>query len=184
MNTKPLMILSFIAGVAAGSVVTWHYTKKIYEEIAQKEIDSVKEVFSKRATDKVESTDEDKVKESTDSDTYKSILNKQGYANYSVKEEKKGEQEMKPYVIAPEQFGDNSEYEQISLTYYADCVLTDENDDVVEEVEETVGFESLNHFGEYEDDSVFVRNDVKKCDYEILLDTRRYYSEIRGNGRY
>ena len=26
----------------------------------------------------------------------------------------------------------------------------------------------------YEDDSVFVRNDVMKCDYEILLDHRNY----------
>lgn len=32
----------------------------------------------------------------------------------------------------------------------------------------------LKHFGEYEDDSVYVRNDAKKCDYEILLDQRNY----------
>ena len=44
-------------------------------------------------------------------------------------------------------------------------------------MEEMVGFESLNHFGEYEDDSVFVRNDAKKCDYEILLD-QKLYSDV------
>ena len=45
---------------------------------------------------------------------------------------------------------------------------------VVDDVEEIVGEESLTHFGEYEDDSVFVRNDRLKCDYEILLDQRNY----------
>ena len=40
--------------------------------------------------------------------------------------------------------------------------------------EESVGKESLTHFGEYEDDSVFVRNDNLKADYEILADKRTY----------
>ena len=39
-------------------------------------------------------------------------------------------------------------------------------------MDNVVGLESLAHFGEYEDDSVFVRNDRLKCDYEILLDQR------------
>ena len=80
----------------------------------------------------------------------------------------------KPYVISPEEFGEFEEYEKISLTYYADQVLTDENNEEVDDVEEIVGEESLTHFGEYEDDSVFVRNDRLKCDYEILLDQRNY----------
>ena len=44
----------------------------------------------------------------------------------------------------------------------------------VEDVDNVVGEESLNCFGKYEDDSVFVRNDVLKADYEILLDERNY----------
>ena len=67
--------------------------------------------------------------------------------------------------------------DRISLTYYADGVLADENDEVIEDVEDAVGIDSLNRFGEYEDDSVFVRNDARKCDYEILLD-QRTYSEV------
>lgn len=85
----------------------------------------------------------------------------------------------KPYVISPEEFGEGEEYEKISLTYYADQVLADENDELVEDVEGAVGFESLTHFGEYEDDSVFVRNDRLKCDYEILLDQRTYSDVVK-----
>ena len=50
---------------------------------------------------------------------------------------------------------------------------------MIEDVESMIGFESLSHFGEYEDDSVFVRNDARKCDYEILQDQRLYSDVIK-----
>ena len=46
--------------------------------------------------------------------------------------------------------------------------------DLADEIEELIGKDSLNHFGEYEDDSVFVRNDRLRTDYEILADSRPY----------
>ena len=76
------------------------------------------------------------------------------------------------------------EYERISLTYYDDQVLTDENDKIIEDIEETIGIDSLTHFGEYEDDSVFVRNDERQCDYEILLDRRKYSDVIKKKSRF
>ena len=79
-----------------------------------------------------------------------------------------------PYVITPEEFGENEDYNTVSLTYYADHILTYEDDELVEDIDGLVGEESLTHFGEYEDDSVFVRNDVCKTDYEILLDEREF----------
>ena len=79
----------------------------------------------------------------------------------------------KPRVIPPEEFGEE-DYAVISLNYYADGVLADDWDKVIEDVENTVGEDFANHFGEYEDDSVFVRNDELEKDYEILLDMRNY----------
>ena len=87
--------------------------------------------------------------------------------------------EMKPYVISPDEFGEFEDYERISLSYYTDQILADEDDEKVEDVDNVVGLESLAHFGEYEDDSVFVRNDRLKCDYEILLDQRTYSDVIK-----
>ena len=81
--------------------------------------------------------------------------------------------EIGPYVISPEEF-DEEGYETISLTYYADGVLADEQNFPIEDVEDTVGKDALNSFGEYEDDSVYVRDDDKGIDYEILLDIRKY----------
>lgn len=82
-----------------------------------------------------------------------------------------------PYVISEDQFGEFDDYSKVSLTYYADHILADTDDRAIEDVEHTVGFESLNYFGEYDEDSVHVRNDRLKTDYEILLDQREY-SEI------
>ena len=87
--------------------------------------------------------------------------------------------EVKPYVISPDEFGEFEDYERISLSYYADQILADEDDEKVEDVDNVVGLESLTHFGEFEDDSVFVRNDRLKCDYEILLDQRTYSDVIK-----
>ena len=159
MSNKSLFSLAFIIGAATGSVVTWYLLKDKYEALAQ---------------------EEDADKEKPDLKEYAERLKKEGYTRYSdfgSDEEEKPVSEAGPYVIPPEQFGDDEEYEQISLTYYADGVLADENDEVIEDVEDAVGIDSLNHFGEYEDDSVFVRNDARKCDYEILLD-QRTYSEV------
>ena len=59
---------------------------------------------------------------------------KRGYTDYSkTVEEKKGEAFVeKPYVISPEEFGTMKSMKKISLTYYADEVLADENDEEVE----------------------------------------------------
>ena len=125
-----------------------------------------------------------KPEEKPDISEYAARLEREGYTNYSNASagEKKEEQEameMKPYVISPEEFGEFEDYERISLSYYADQILADEDDEKVEDVDNVVGLESLAHFGEFEDDSVFVRNDRLKCDYEILLDQRTYSDVIK-----
>lgn len=190
--SKATGFVIFVLGAAVGSVVTWQYTRKKYEQIAQEEIDSVKEIFSKResAAD-VEITDPEphtakigKPEEKPDITEYAARLERDGYTNYSNvgAEQKKEEQEtmeIKPYVISPEEFGEFEDYERISLSYYADQVLADEDDEKVDDVDNVVGLESLTHFGEFEDDSVFVRNDRLKCDYEILLVQKNYSDVIK-----
>ena len=57
---------------------------------------------------------------------------------------------------------------------FSSTVLADDMDELVDDIEDVVGFESLNHFGEYEEDAVHVRNDRLKADYEILVDTGNY----------
>lgn len=194
MNTTIKNILTFVAGAGIGSAVTYKLLKVKYEQFAQEQIDSVKEMYQRKKTPKVdgegpntdepvERADEEFASEKADISVadYAKQLRDLGYTKYSdmssEKEEKEDKKEPmidKPYVIPPEEFGEFEDYECISLTYYADKVLTDDNDELVEDVDDVVGLDSLNHFGEYEDDSVHVRNDRLKCDYEILYDPRNY----------
>lgn len=175
----------FIFGAAVGSVATWTYAKKKYERIAQEEIDSVKEVFARREKVTVKAVDkeESQVEElaDVDCDDYEEKIEESGYATYpggrsefTPPDDEDKEYFVQAYVISPDEFGENDDYEKFSLTYYADQVLADDNDDIIEDIEATVSYEALTHFGEYEDDSVFVRNDIRRCDYEILLDHRKY----------
>lgn len=166
MKNTIIKVVIFTVGAAVGSAATWKYFKTKYERIAQEEIESIKEVYSQKNQDDT----------AEDVSEYNDILDNEGYTKSN--EKKEDENMDKPYVISPEEFGEIEDYETYSLTYYADGVLTDEGDEPIEDIESMVGEDSLNHFGEYEDDSVFVRNDRTMTDYEILRDIR-CYSDIR-----
>ena len=176
---KLISAAAFTIGAAVGSVVTWQILKTKYEQIAEEEIASVRELYSDNKTEHtkipVEHVDISEP-EADEVEAYAETVTDLGYDNAL---EKKPMGVEKPYVITPEEFGELDEYSTASLTYYDDKILADENDEMVEDVEDTVGFESLSHFGEYEDDSVYVRNDRLKCDFEILLDVRRYTDVLR-----
>lgn len=180
--SKATGLFIFVLGAAVGSAVTWQYTKKFYEQRAQEEINSVKKTYGKKVvpaqgeedrTEKEAATVVDGVDDKPDILRYAEFLKHEKYTT----DDDSPTAESKPYVISPDEFGEFEEYDRISLTYYADQVLADENDDKIKDVDEVIGVESLTHFGEFEDDSVFVRNDRLKCDYEILMDSRTY-SEV------
>lgn len=186
MNDTLNKVFIFAAGAVIGSAVTWKIIKTKYEQIANEEIESVKERFRNRenAAEDGASDEEKNVDNSLkdrDLSSYESIINENAYRNYSTpkgseNEIKEEESVDRPYVIPPEEYDEN-DYETESLTYYADGVLTDIYDNIIEDVEGTVGKDSLTHFGEFEDDSVFVRNDERQIDYEILLDSDKYYDK-------
>lgn len=180
MSFRDLFI--FAAGAAIGSAVTWKLIKTKYEKIANDEIREMRDFYYNLASenddiDEYECEEaEDYTPDESEKEEYENVVESTGYRNYSNKKEKEVEDLGRPYVISPEVF-DTEDYEVVSLLYFDDGVLTDEQYNVIDDVEGLVGEDSLNHFGEYEDDSVFVRDDEKKIDYEILADGRKF-SEI------
>lgn len=161
MNKVLTNLFIFLAGAAVGSGITYYLLNR----------EDQYEIISGEETDESESDDEN-----LSNEEYSDIIIDNGYTT-DTKKEVDDKMENRPYVIPPDEF-DMEDYDTCSLTYYSDGILADENNDIVEDVEDTVGEESLTHFGEYEDDSVFVRNDKLKIDYEILLDIRRYEESL------
>lgn len=181
MNSKVAFIIGSVVGVGIGVAGTYSYFKDKYEKLAEEDFNS-RRTFDDDKKDEPEEPVAEKTADSRTIDKssiaeYVARLQKEGYVNYNDMPEKEMKQEVvvdRPYVIQPLDFIEFDDYEKISLTYTADGVLLDDINEIVDDIEETVGEDSLEHFGEYEDDSVYVRNDAKKCDYEILLDQRNY----------
>lgn len=186
MKNSVITGFSFLLGMGIGAYVTYMYVKDMYAEIAQEEINSVKEAYIKKAknlkkdviTEDEKKEKVDKAKNKPDISEYAAKLKENGYTNYSEISQEDNDVEV-PYVIAPEDYGENDEYETISLTYYSDGVLTDEDDEVITNPGKLVGEDFVSHFGDYEDDSVFIRNDDRKIDFEILMDYRTYQDVLK-----
>ena len=199
MNTKVACAIAFVTGAAVGVAASWRVLDTKYKKLADKEIASVKELFYSKPVENNEEPDESeekKFEQSPEEDfteeekkEYTNIAS--SYTNYTTKSVVEEEPDVKitdsepnvtitdsePYVISPVELGD-CDYDVIDLIYYeGDNTLTDEEDEIINDVGELIGWESLEHFGEYEDDSVCVRNDIRKVDYEVLLDVRKY-SEV------
>lgn len=94
-----------------------------------------------------------------------------------VEDEKGATSNDEPYIISPDDFMASS-YESSTLLYYADGVLADDDNNVISSYIGLIGPKALNSFGQYQEDTVFVRNDKLKTDFEIILDTREF-SKIR-----
>lgn len=181
-------VLWFVAGIAVGVAVTNHFFKTKYERLYQEDVESVKRAFStplqsEPPEDTVERFVDGSITQETEA--YEAIINSQGYGTAtdnpvdSIGKEVKGVS--RPYVISPADFDTEDGYEVYSLTYFADGTLVDEQNNPIEDVDEMVGRDSLNHFGEYEDYTVHVRNKAQMCDFEITYDLRNY-SDVFRNG--
>lgn len=187
---------TFVTGLVIGSVVTYVVVKDKFEKIAQEEIDSVKEVFGRRvekeADKKVEKIAEKEVEKiRKEYNDYGSLT--KNYTSYSKNETEEDDcaqvedgielfeverasNSDRPYVIDPWDFGGEEGYDTVTLNYYADDVLTDSDNNVIEDedIDDFVGADFAEHFGEYEKDCVCVRNDRLKIDYEICRDIIKY----------
>ena len=202
MNSKLTNVLVFAAGAAVGSLATWKLLNMRYEQRIQEEVQSVKETFAEWAgrEDSDESSPEADSKDEEDDCTeedpyvgdeqdrmmdryeYEAELQRLKYA--SVNPDEKGgvgaeRVEYAPYVIDPSDYGDK-DYDVVSLTYYADGVVDDDYWNIVQNVEELVGDDFMNHF---DDNTVFIRNEVRKTDYEITR-IDKTYAEYHGESPY
>ena len=203
MNKKLLNILVFTVGAAVGSAVTWKLVKNKYEQIANEEIASVKEEYADLLGRMKTKLQEDRnCENSTDAenDIYTDDYDQAEYDELasiyrsSDEDEEDSEEGGKwdldeddvpymnaPYVITPDDFSSSPPgYNAQPLNYFADGVLTDDWG-VVLDLDETIGEDSVEHFGEYVDDVVYVRDERLEIDYEVTRDPRTYKESLNRN---
>ena len=187
MNNKIAGFLMFAAGAIVGSIATWKFVRTKYERIADEEIESIREVYSKKESatngnEVVQKEDEvvDEKPSIYEMKEYLERIKENGYHGEKIKEEGDPDMSDSPYVISPDEFGNVDDHTCVNLSYYADGVLADDWDTMVLDPIEEVGPDIASHFGEYEEDTVFVRNEKLKVDYEICRDLRTF-AEVMGD---
>ena len=209
MNNKVFGTILFTAGAVIGSLVTWKVIKTKYEDIAQEEIDSVKEEYTrlmvsmkKKLNDSVTYKDDNNEDDRSEKDTdniddsimtnYNEIIKSYRSSDdeENTQNEKEGEEKEEdndgvsymeaPYVISPDDFGSVPGYNVEPLDYFADGILAD-GWGVELDIAETIGEDAINYFGDYDDDVVYVRNEQTKLEYEVTRDPRTYAEAVRTN---
>ena len=182
MNKGLSIFLSFTLGAAAGSLVSWRILKNIYKQLADEEVEEVRQAYAEKYGE-IESQNDIPEQETeevsgqqkaADMKAYAEVLQKQAYHNYSDVEELTVEKDRPvTYVVDPTDF--NEDYEVVTLTYYSDGVLVDEHDEKVEDPESLVGEDFEKNFEDgFGDSVVYIRNEDTKIEYEILYDPRKY----------
>ena len=196
-------ILSFVGGAAISGGIVYYFTKKKYKDIADEEIESMREYYkdkekslenrNKELIIKAPETESeiDEVKEERrnripEEAIAKSnaIIDSNGYVSYDVVNDKKiksmrerKEAASRIYRISRAQYENDETYDKVTLSYYSlDDILTDERDAIIENRDVVIDGNNLNYFGDPEEGFIIVRNENFMTDYEVeLIDDVSYY---------
>lgn len=138
MMKIPKEPLIFAAGVAIGSVATWLAIKKKYADLAQEEIDSVKDIYAKINQEAIDKAAAAKNKPDISIYTQAVMANEpeqeeteqidtsEDYEEYPIIEKVM-------YEIEPGEFASYDNYNtKISILYFEDNVFTDERYDKID----------------------------------------------------
>lgn len=175
--------LIFLAGAAAGSLITWYFTKEYYRKKTDEEVNDVVAHFRNAYTREVE--EPRRVQQEAERQQRES-WQEQKKAYYKMSQQYQPPDEPvpevgyypephphedynPPYEVTEEQVLDmmrmNDEWEQVELTYYeADDVVVEDREQM-ENWSEYVGPVSTKCFNSQ--GLYFVRNEKYKVDYEI-----------------
>ena len=182
----------FIGGAVTGSLVSWYFTKKKYETLAENEIAKMREGYRKKNK---ELADRARVKPNISEvvndrltihqeDVDLSEKEENLIAKYAEESEQTGEENISPNddiieFIDDGEFASMNGYEKVNLVLYEDDVLANEMSDDIVLVEDTVGQQAIDDFKHYNPEAFYVRNNQLMTEYEITRD-HRTYEEVTG----
>ena len=182
----------FIGGAVTGSLVSWYFTKKKYETLAENEIAKMREGYRQknkelaeraRVKPNISEVVNDRLtipKEDADLAEKEANL----IAKYAEESEPTGEENISPNddiieFIDDGEFASMNGYEKVNLVLYEDDVLANEMSDDIVLVEDTVGQQAIDDFKHYNPEAFYVRNNQLMTEYEITRD-HRTYEEVTG----
>lgn len=201
---KPIVaVLSFIIGAAAGAAVAVVVVRQKYIDLAEDEIQSVREMYESRVREAEDDEEATRAEFEEIQEKHRQRMAEEGEkktrpyrTNYSDPIERLGPAEAAgahiitrsdtkkaPYVISIDDFHNTKNYfDKINLTYYSgDGVLVDDKEELVDDIQNLVG-DNLDKFGAQSEDPdvVFVRNEKMTSDFEITREKGSYAELVAG----
>lgn len=202
MKEAIIKIAIFSFGVGVGVAGSWKYFDQKYQKLADEEIESVKEAFTKKSTDikyehvgepiaKVESItvdDNSAVETATLIGSYSSAvdLDTKNYSEfYAPKKVEEAQtlspKEDEPFDISVDEYEEDNEFQKVTLNLYLeDGVLCYEETEEVAEENDTVGSENLDDFSRTSFSTAYFRNPKEGIDYEVIKVDGSYKELIAG----
>lgn len=124
--------------------------------------------------------------EKTNQVNYTKMLKELNYTPHAEEDEDDDYISEYPYLITPEmppygqkEDSDGNPYTKITLMYYEDGVIADTADEIIDDVDDVIGSESLRHFGDYPNkDCIYVRNDRMHADFEVCMSKLTWEGDI------
>ena len=191
-------ILIFVGGIAVGGLSAWAYTKSYYKKVTEDKLEIIRSHYKKKQENMVEISTEHlrwppeepvTISNASEEEMTDYIQKAVEYLSdspidYSHIEAgilpKEEIVEDTPYEISSDEFGEFDDYECITLTYFLDEVLVDDQYQILDEPISLVGDISLieHDVGEFAEDCIYIRNDAKRCDFEIIYALETYKDYI------
>ena len=188
MNTGTKLVLSFVAGGAVGSLITYYAVRETFRNQAEEEIQSVRDIYLKREAKELEEFRASQgVETATEEDLIQYHLKGLAELGYEIPEADDTDYEEVNPIEYPEGVEeiDESEfmngfedYESSTLTLYTDGVMTDDIEDVVDDPKRYFNNIDLESY-EKGDDLYFV-NHTLMLKIELIVSKQSYKRDVLG----
>lgn len=188
MNTGTKLVLSFVAGGAVGSLITYYAVRETFRNQAEEEIQSVRDIYLKREAKELE---EFRVSQGVETATEEDLIQyhlrglaELGYEIPEVDDTNYDEVNPVEYPEGVEEIDESEfmngfeDYESSTLTLYTDGVMTDDIEDVVDDPKRYFNNIDLESY-EKGDDLYFV-NHTLMLKIELIVSKQSYKRDVLG----
>ena len=184
-------LIGFLAGTIVGGAIGYFAATKKNEKESDEIINNMLENHRKRLDELYRTIDELEGKDLEPGTMSFDVEPDLSTVNYSREYyiepdeppvDKASEPDTEIEVISPDEYkADENFYVEEPWQYYSDNILATLSDEVVEDVDGTVGRESLNHFGDFGDDEdvLYVKNWKTETYYQVIRIHQTFF-EVTG----
>lgn len=175
------ILAAFAAGLGCGILATRSYFDKKYKDIADEEIESMKEVIDRKKG--IERESEEMVKQyHREVEGYVSSVpptDIREMVEKAVEKTASPTEDDAPVEISSDEWLSDGYYDKFSMTYYEgdDVLIMDDGGDEdgpFADIDDTIGIDIFEAFRSGKESEIFVRNPNTGIDYDVVKDPRSY----------